>query len=116
MNKQPGSTEYETEITELDLSYGHKYKNSKIPDAYTSLFQDALQGNQSNFVRHDELIEAWRIFTPILHQYDDENIKPIKYKFGCRSPEGVGQFLAKYGVQRDRTDYIWEGREKTSRN
>ena len=30
----------------------------------------------------DELAEAWRIFTPILHQIDGDKIEPIKYKYG----------------------------------
>ena len=30
----------------------------------------------------DELAEAWRIFTPILHQIEKEKIKPIPYIFG----------------------------------
>ena len=30
----------------------------------------------------DELAEAWRIFTPILHKIEREKIKPIPYKFG----------------------------------
>lgn len=30
----------------------------------------------------DELREAWRIFTPLLHQIDSEKPKPILYKYG----------------------------------
>ena len=43
---------------------------------------DLIYGSQINFVRSDELEEAWRIFTPILHQIEAEKIKPIYYKFG----------------------------------
>ena len=34
------------------------------------------------FISSDELAEAWRIFTPILHQIEKENVKPIPYQFG----------------------------------
>lgn len=37
------------------------------------------------YVNHyfsDELAEAWRIFTPLVHQIDKEKVKPIPYKFG----------------------------------
>ncbi|CAH3047027.1 unnamed protein product, partial [Porites lobata] len=34
----------------------------------------------------DELAEAWRIFTPLLHKIEREKIKPIPYKFGSRGP------------------------------
>ena len=30
----------------------------------------------------DELAEAWRIFTPILHEYEGSNQQPLKYEFG----------------------------------
>ena len=30
----------------------------------------------------DELAEAWRIVTPLLHKIEREKIKPIPYKFG----------------------------------
>ena len=30
----------------------------------------------------DELAEAWRIFTPILHQIEADKIEPIKYRYG----------------------------------
>lgn len=32
-----------------------------------------------HFVRKDELSEAWRIFTPLLHQIENEKIRPIPY-------------------------------------
>jgi len=37
-----------------------------------------------HFVRNDELYEAWRIFTPLLHQIEKENIRPIPYKYVTR--------------------------------
>lgn len=59
----------------MDLSYKTRYFNLRIPDAYESLLLEALRGDQANFVRSDELEEAWRIFTPLLHRL--ENL------FGC---------------------------------
>jgi glucose-6-phosphate 1-dehydrogenase len=34
----------------------------------------------------DELQEAWRIFTPILHQIDAGELVPEEYEFGGRGP------------------------------
>ena len=53
-----------------------------MPDAYERLILDVFLGSQTNFVRSDELAEAWRIFTPILHKIENAKIKPIPYKFG----------------------------------
>ena len=30
----------------------------------------------------DELAEAWRIFTPLLHKIENDKPKPIDYKYG----------------------------------
>ena len=34
-------------------------------------------GSQMHFVRSDELAEAWRIFTPLLHTIEKEKPDPI---------------------------------------
>ncbi len=53
-----------------------------MPDAYERLILDAFYGSQLHFVRTDELAEAWRIFTPVLHQIEKERPKPIPYIYG----------------------------------
>ena len=59
--------------THLDLTYSKQSSmNGKEINAYTRLLLDVLRGDQSTFVRSDELNEAWRIFTPILHQIIEE--------------------------------------------
>ena len=40
-----------------------------------------------HFVRTDELYEAWRIFTPLLHEIEQKRPKPIPYVYGSRGPE-----------------------------
>ena len=54
----------------------------KMPDAYERLILDVFCGSQINFVRIDELAEAWRIFTPVLHAIDAQKPKPVPYKYG----------------------------------
>lgn len=71
--------------TDMDLNYDSRFfLNSKQsnPDAYTRLILDVLQGNQGAFVRDDELRRAWKIFTPILHQIENTNVRPIIYPQG----------------------------------
>uniref|UniRef100_A0A1I8F9D8 glucose-6-phosphate dehydrogenase (NADP(+)) n=1 Tax=Macrostomum lignano TaxID=282301 RepID=A0A1I8F9D8_9PLAT len=72
------------EETELDLSYSKRFSKVKLPDAYERLLLDVLCGSQVNFVRTDELREAWRIFTPILHELDAKAVKPLPYAYGAR--------------------------------
>ncbi|XP_011498238.1 PREDICTED: glucose-6-phosphate 1-dehydrogenase isoform X2 [Ceratosolen solmsi marchali] len=86
MTKSPGIT-FDMEETELDLTYGNRYKGLKLPDAYERLILDVFCGSQMHFVRNDELSEAWRIFTPLLHQIERQKISPIEYKYGSRGPK-----------------------------
>uniref|UniRef100_A0A672U6M4 Glucose-6-phosphate 1-dehydrogenase n=1 Tax=Strigops habroptila TaxID=2489341 RepID=A0A672U6M4_STRHB len=81
MTKKPGLF-LSPEESELDLTYGNRYKDVKLPDAYERLILDVFCGNQMHFVRSDELREAWRIFTPLLHNIEARAERPIPYVFG----------------------------------
>merc|ERR1712117_454982 len=63
-----------------------QYKDARLPEAYERLILDVFVGSQMHFVRSDELAEAWRIFTPVLHQIEKEKPQPIKYRYGSRGP------------------------------
>ncbi|XP_064086499.1 glucose-6-phosphate 1-dehydrogenase-like isoform X3 [Macrobrachium nipponense] len=93
MTKTPGMS-FGLEETELDLTYGDRYKGAKLPDAYERLILDVFCGSQMHFVRSDELAEAWRIFTPLLHKIEKEKPKPIPYKYGSRGPAEADAKLA----------------------
>lgn len=56
------------------------------PDAYTRLILDILRGQQSTFVRNDELRASWRIWTPLLHAIDQGQVQPVPYRYGSRGP------------------------------
>ncbi|KAJ9583411.1 hypothetical protein L9F63_022246, partial [Diploptera punctata] len=86
MTKTPGMT-FDMEETELDLTYGNRYKEAKLPDAYERLLLDVFCGSQMHFVRSDELSEAWRIFTPLLHKIEADKIDPLPYVYGSRGPK-----------------------------
>lgn len=93
---------------ELEVNYDQRwYENSSEsqPDAYTRLILDVLRGRSSNFVRDDELKRAWEIFTPLLHQIEEEKVRPHIYKRGSRGPIAADAFItARSGYIRN-TDY-----------
>merc|ERR1719211_151650 len=93
MTKTPGMS-FNLEETELDLTYKSRYKSARLPEAYERLILDVFVGSQMHFVRSDELAEAWRIFTPLLHQIEREKPVPIKYKYGSRGPADADQQAA----------------------
>ncbi|KAL1129638.1 hypothetical protein AAG570_012583 [Ranatra chinensis] len=107
MTKTPGMT-FDMEETELDLTYGSRYKNVKLPDAYERLILDVFCGSQMHFVRSDELSEAWRIFTPLLHQIEVEQILPLPYVYGSRGPP-EGDEISKRSNFKYYGSYKWIG-------
>jgi glucose-6-phosphate 1-dehydrogenase len=83
--------------SELDLTYDTRYPIVELHDAYTRLLLDVLRGKQATFVRDDELLAAWEIFTPVLHQIEQGAIKPTPYVFGSRGPKESDELIHKVG-------------------
>ena len=111
MTKTPGMS-FQLEETELDLTYNTRYKNARLPDAYERLILDVFVGSQMHFVRTDELAEAWRIFTPLLHAIEAEEKRPqppIPYVYGGRGPKEADELLAK-------NNFVYTGRYKWNKN
>ncbi len=104
MTKTPGMS-FNVEETELDLTYNTRYKNARMPDAYERLILDVFVGSQMHFVRTDELSEAWRIFTPLLHNIEQNRPAPIPYVYGSRGPREADELSAK-------NNFIYTGRYK----
>lgn len=104
--KEPGLSDQLMQ-THLDVTYSqHSDMSGKEINAYTRLLLDVLRGDQATFVRSDELSEAWRIFTPVLHRIDDEKIVPKLYKAGTRGPPEADQLMA---TIRSRSEgYVWD--------
>uniref|UniRef100_A0ACB8EL86 Glucose-6-phosphate 1-dehydrogenase n=1 Tax=Sphaerodactylus townsendi TaxID=933632 RepID=A0ACB8EL86_9SAUR len=105
MTKKPGMF-FNPEESELDLTYGNRYKGVKLPDAYERLILDVFCGSQMHFVRSDELREAWRIFTPLLHKIEAEKTPPIPYRYGSRGPPEADELMKRVGFQYEGT-YRW---------
>lgn len=110
MAKEPGLNQ-NIHQTELDLSYMDRYSDANMPDAYSRLVYDVLRGDQSQFVRDDELREAWKIFTPLLHEIDNSSDKPILYDYGSRGPKEADELLSKHGFKRF-AGYKWTPKDK----
>jgi len=104
MTKTPGMS-FSLQETELDLTYKSRYREARLPEAYERLILDVFVGSQMHFVRSDELAEAWRIFTPLLHQIEREKPQPIKYKYGSRGPVEADQLA-------QQNNFVYTGRYK----
>ncbi len=73
--------EMKLETIPLDFRYRERY--GPLPEAYTTLLYDILTGDQTLFVRADEVEESWRLYTPLLETRPE--IQP--YEAGTWGPE-----------------------------
>jgi len=96
--KEPGITsEQVRKPVVMDMNYGAQFTGAYVGDAYERMILNAARGEQSLFVSDAELVEAWRIFTPLLHQIDAQKPQPVAHPFGSL-PAGFIEFAAKFGV------------------
>lgn len=102
--KNPGFTSKPIQ-SELEVNYDTRFEAGCNPDAYTRLILDVIRGRHSAFVRADELRCAWEIFTPLLHEIENSNVRPIVYEKGSRGPQEADEFIeSKAGYVRNK-DY-----------
>jgi len=85
--------------TDLDLQYKAKFGAGELPDAYERLILDVVQGDKRLFIRNDELEAAWKLFTPVLNQIENDNINPELYPYGSRGPIGAHYLASRYNVR-----------------
>eukprot|EP00457_Paulinella_chromatophora_P003951 gb/GEZN01003961.1/.p1 GENE.gb/GEZN01003961.1/~~gb/GEZN01003961.1/.p1 ORF type:complete len:561 (-),score=91.83 gb/GEZN01003961.1/:324-2006(-) len=94
--KAPGKDTHPV-LTELDLTYKDRYGDYPNPDAYERMLFNVLRGNQSTFVRNDELRYSWQLFTPLLHRIEAGKIDPIPYEYGSRGPPEADALAIRVG-------------------
>jgi glucose-6-phosphate 1-dehydrogenase len=111
--KRPGEMGFSIEETELDLTYNERYQGVKLPDAYERLILDVFMGSRINFVRSDELQEAWRIVDPILAEIDKRKLSIVPYKFGAFGLGEAFDAAAKHGYI-FRGTYVWKNERSAS--
>ncbi|MFQ5795436.1 MAG: glucose-6-phosphate dehydrogenase [Candidatus Bipolaricaulia bacterium] len=68
---------------------------SPLPDAYETLLLDVLTGDQTLFVRADEVEAAWQLYTPLLEQ--QPQVHP--YAAGTWGPPEADQLLDRRAQQ-----------------
>lgn len=94
LNKVPGLAMRVAESS-LDLRYGAAF-DVTIPDAYECLILDVIEGDESLFIRADELAAAWDVFTPTLHQLERDGTVPTWYPFGSEGPVEADRMAHKF--------------------
>jgi len=99
MNKVPG-LKFQVQQMRMDLVYASKFdeKKNPMPEAYERLLLEAFAADHSHFVSAQELDASWRIFTPILRELADKQVKPHPYPYGSRGPAAQDGLAQRYGL------------------
>jgi glucose-6-phosphate 1-dehydrogenase len=92
--KEPGPGGFRLRSEELDMSFAEAFGVSQ-PESYERLLMDVVRGNQTLFMRRDEVAAAWAWATPALESWRNE--APINYAAGTWGPPEAHTLLAKDG-------------------
>lgn len=85
MTKIPGPGGYRYKPIALKLDYMDSFEE-RFPEAYERLIIDVIRGNQTLFMRHDELSAAWVWTESILKNWAKVNMKNELYEAGSWGP------------------------------
>lgn len=88
--KLPGKNE----VTQVKTDFCHSCLfGPNTPEAYENLFTDIIAGDQSVFVREDEIEKSWKIIEGIKKK------KPHPYKKGSKGPKELEKFNKKHKIE-----------------
>ncbi len=95
--KDPGPGGMRFKETELDMSFADSLAltGKRMPDAYERLIMDVIRGDQTLFMRGDEVEAAWAWVDPIIHGW--QNSVPSLYDSGSSGPEDSLMLLHREG-------------------
>ncbi|MCK5792757.1 MULTISPECIES: glucose-6-phosphate dehydrogenase [unclassified Ketobacter] len=86
------------DVRTIDLNLNPKSRgNKRSADAYERLLLDVIKGDQTLFLRQDELEQAWHWVDPILETWERTTSPPEHYASGSWGPAGSTLLLAKDG-------------------
>ena len=85
MIKDPGPGGMRLKHVPLDMSFADNFE-ARSPDAYERLLLDVIRGNQTLFMRRDEVEAAWKWIDPIFEAWHDTNMPVRHYTAGTWGP------------------------------
>ena len=84
ISKEPGPGGMRLFPSELNLSFDNTF-DARLPDAYERLLMDTARGNQTLFMRHDEVLAAWSFIDPVIKLASQT--PPSLYRSGTFGPK-----------------------------
>jgi glucose-6-phosphate 1-dehydrogenase len=96
MIKDPGPGGMRLREVPLNLSFAETF-HERTPEAYERLLLDVIRGNQTLFMRRDELEAAWMWVDPIREAWDRSTEPPQTYTAGTWGPSGAVALIERDG-------------------
>ncbi len=94
--KLPGA-EMTTATVHMDFCYRTAF-GARLPSAYETLLLDVMQGDRTLFIRRDEVENQWRLITPILEAWANQDTPEFpNYAAGSEGPIEADELLARNG-------------------
>ncbi|MEP2028987.1 MAG: glucose-6-phosphate dehydrogenase [Paracoccaceae bacterium] len=93
--KEPGPGGMRLVDVPLDMSFAEALgpEGEDPPDAYERLIMDVIRGNQTLFMRGDEVEAAWEWTDPIIAGWRDRGEVPEPYESGSAGPPDADQLM-----------------------
>ncbi len=87
--KEPGPGGMRLIEVPLDMTFADALGENaaEVSDAYERLIMDVIRGNQTLFMRSDEVEAAWAWTDPLIHGWEARNDVPKIYDAGSSGPE-----------------------------
>jgi glucose-6-phosphate 1-dehydrogenase len=96
MIKDPGPGGMRLRYVPLDMSFATAF-NVRHPDAYERLLLDVIRGNQTLFMRRDEVEAAWAWIDPITDAWERTGEAPKAYAAGTWGPSASVALIERDG-------------------
>jgi len=96
MIKDPGPGGMRLRHVPLDMSFAQAF-DVRNPDAYERLIMDVIRGNQTLFMRRDEVEAAWIWVDPILAAWEENGHKVQGYTAGTWGPSSAIALIERDG-------------------
>jgi glucose-6-phosphate 1-dehydrogenase len=96
MIKDPGPGGMRVRHVPLDMSFAEAFP-MRSPGAYERLLLDVIRGDQTLFMRRDEVEAAWRWIDPIREAWDRIGVSPKPYIAGTWGPSSAIALIERDG-------------------
>ncbi|WP_406736757.1 glucose-6-phosphate dehydrogenase [Thioclava sp. GXIMD4215] len=99
MIKEPGPGGMRLKQVPLDMSFAQALgeEGADMPDAYERLIMDVIRGNQTLFMRGDEVEAAWAWTDPIIQGWEERGDTPRPYDSGTTGPDDALMLMHRDG-------------------